>query len=56
MNCPFRYRGSRRNYSFGVDPEFMDWCDDQDRAAEEAFNRRYPTCWAKFVNWLKEGW
>lgn len=60
MKCPFRYRKSRRNYrsySFGVAPDFMDFveeAEDRRMAAEDEreaeFNRKYPTCWDKFLH------
>lgn len=51
MQCPFRYR-RREHYSFGVDPEFMDYIDAIDSRAEAALNAAYPTCWRKFLHWL----
>lgn len=53
MRCPFRYR-RRENFSFGVDPEFMDYVSERDDAAERWLNTNYPTCWQKFLYWL--GW
>lgn len=52
MRCPFRYR-RRENFSFGVAPDFMDFVSDRDDRAEATFNAKFPTCWAKFVNWLR---
>lgn len=54
MGCPFRYRRRERRYSFGVDPEFMDFVEGRADKAEAAFNEKYPTCWDKFLNWI--GW
>jgi hypothetical protein len=54
MRCPFSYRAPRRRFSFGVAPEFLDFVMDRDRAAEAEFNRKYPTCWRKFLHWV--GW
>jgi hypothetical protein len=51
MKCPFRYKW-RQNFSFGVDGEFLDWCNERDAKAEKAFNEKYPTCWKKFLHWL----
>lgn len=49
--CPFKYR-RRKHFSFGVDPGFLDYCDELDDEAEAKYNRKYPTCWRKFLHWL----
>lgn len=51
MQCPFRYR-RRTKFSFGVDPEFLDFIGERDDAAERELNAEYPSCWAKFLHWL----
>lgn len=51
MRCPFRYL-RRENFSFGVDPDFMDFVTEQDDRAEAEFNAAHPTCWLKFLHWL----
>jgi hypothetical protein len=35
-----------------VDPDFVMFVMDREAAAEQAFDEKYPTCWAKFLHWL----
>lgn len=51
MRCPFDYK-RRDNFSFGVDPGFLDYCAEIDDVTEYEYNLRYPTCWQKFLHWL----
>lgn len=51
MRCPFRYR-RRNRFSFGVAGDFIDFLEERDNEAEAELNRKYPTCWAKFLHWL----
>lgn len=50
--CPFRYRRRWTKFSFGVDPEFMDHVMAIDDAAEREYEKKYPTCWRRFLHWL----
>jgi hypothetical protein len=54
MSCPFDYK-RRERFSFGVAGEFVDYCAERDDEREAAFNERYPTCWQKFLAWLRGG-
>ncbi len=58
MRCPFRYscpfRYKRRNkFSFGVSGDFLDFVEEQENKEELEYNTKYPTCWDKFIKWLK---
>ena len=53
MMCPFRYKRRKRKFSFGVAPSFVDYIVDKDDEAERLFNATYPTCWKKFLHWLR---
>lgn len=52
MICPFRFR-RREKFSFGVDPGFLDYVMEAEDEAEAEYNRLYPTCWKKFLYWLR---
>lgn len=54
MRCPFRYRPTNRRYSFGVAGDFLDFIEEREREAAEDYERKYTTCWAKFLHWI--GW
>jgi hypothetical protein len=52
MACPFSYRAPKHKVSFGVDGEYLDFIEEQDRLDKEHYERTYPTCWLRFLHWL----
>lgn len=62
-HCMFGYPPppkSRENFSFMVDPGFVDYVEEcEAREAEEYWSKReefelkYPTCWSRFLHFLR---
>lgn len=52
MRCPFRWKAPKRKFSFGVDGGFVDFVEELDQKAEEAYYAKYDTCWKRFKHWL----
>ena len=60
MRCPFGYGPPpkrRQNYTFGVDPGFVDYVERMEDEEEQeywrkrnAFDAKYPTCWRRFLH------
>lgn len=50
--CPWRYRRKHETFSTIVSGDYVDHMVANDDRNEAEHDRKWPTCWAKFLHWL----